>query len=159
MRIEEEARVSTKTMAVLPYEFSEGIYGSYVVDQDDEFYSYSTPKQLINEACHYYFCSLKGRLEGTRKVFGINRKLPIVIEPSCNMYFMPTTSPLSHDCAWISHGYVESLERLSTKETCIKFNGGKALTVPYSYNSLNNQLFRTAQYRHMITDRLSKPSL
>ncbi|MDQ0351722.1 competence protein ComK [Alkalibacillus filiformis] len=159
MEIKENGRISAKTMAVLPHKFSDGVYGSYVVDTDDEFYSYLTPKQLMDDICNYYACSLKGRLDGTRKAFGVSRKAPIVVEASSGMFFMPTTSPHSNECAWIAHSYVLKLERLAPKMTRIYFHGGKTLTVNYSQTSLTNQLNRTAQYRHLVMERISNYQL
>ncbi|GAA0471592.1 competence protein ComK [Alkalibacillus silvisoli] len=155
MEINENPRISSKTMAVLPHELSDGVYGSYVVNTDDEYYSYLTPKQLMDDICNYFSCSLKGRLDGTRKVFGVTRKAPIVVEPSSGMFFMPTTSPHSNECAWIAHSYVLRLERLAPKMTRVDFYGGKTLTVNYSHTSLTNQLNRTAQYRHLVMERIT----
>ncbi|WP_051189069.1 competence protein ComK [Halalkalibacillus halophilus] len=158
MNFKDKPRVSDQTMLIMPYTFSEGVYGSYVLEKDEEYFCYDTPKQLMNDVCNYYSCSLKGRIDGTKKVFGVTRKAPIVIEPVSGMFFLPTTSPSARDCMWIAHSHVQRLEKVKQKETQIYFHGGKTLTVELSYTSLTNQLQRTAQYRHLVMERISQYS-
>ncbi|WP_188207085.1 competence protein ComK [Alkalibacillus aidingensis] len=155
MNIKEDGRITLETLAVLPHEFSDGVFGSYVVNKGDDFYSYLTPKQLMEDICNYFACSLKGRLDATRKSFNVQRKAPIVVEPSSNMYFMPTSSPHSPECAWIAHSYVLNLETLAPKQTRVIFNCGKTLNLNVSPTSLTNQIRKTAQYRHLVTERIS----
>ncbi len=154
MKFVEKPNIDSTTLAVLPYQISKDLYGSYVLETREDYYTHLSPKKLIDESCQYYGSSLKGRLAGTRAIFGVNRKPPISIEPNKGLFFLPTNSPHSAECIWLAHGHIDYLEKLQPKQTKVHFNNGKELVVDISYISLNNQLQRTAQFRHLLMERL-----
>ncbi|PKR78304.1 competence protein [Halalkalibacillus sediminis] len=156
MDILKDPKITALTMAVTPHVVSGDVYGSYVLEKNGEYLCEIPPKQLMDKGCRYFGSSLKGRLDGTREVFGITRKAPISLDPMSGIFFLPTTSPHSSDCIWIAHGHVHSLEKLESKQTRIHFEGGKELTVDSSFTSLTNQIQRTAQFRHLMLDRITK---
>ncbi|MGM8214713.1 competence protein ComK [Bacillaceae bacterium W0354] len=154
MEFVEKPTINSDTLAVVPYQISKDLYGSYVLETQKDYYTHLSPKQLVDSSCQYFGASLQGRLAGTRAVFGVNRKPPISIEPNCGLFFLPTNSPNSVDCIWLAHSHIDYLERIKPKQTKVHFNSGKQLVIDISYVSLNNQIQRTAQYRHLLLERL-----
>ncbi|MGM7719454.1 competence protein ComK [Metabacillus sp. Hm71] len=98
--------------------------------------------------------SFNGRKEGTKGLMRITHKSPIVIDPANSIYFFPTTSSTKSHCVWISHGYVKEYSKAKHDNTQITFTNGKTITLPLSVGSFENQLFRTAQLRTIITSRI-----
>ncbi|MBU6081767.1 MULTISPECIES: competence protein ComK [Allobacillus] len=157
MEFNQKPLLNLTTLAIVPQPKEGKKFGSFVLEKNQEYFTDVSPKQFVDRGCLFYGSSLRGRLEGTRAIFGVNRKAPIVIDPMLGMFFLPTTSPSSSECTWISHQHIERLEKVDSKRTIIHFQGGKQLTVNVSYRSLTNQVLRTAQYRHLLMERITKP--
>ncbi|GEL78365.1 competence protein ComK [Tenuibacillus multivorans] len=156
MKLINRPRVTAKTMAVLPYELDEDTCGSQVLERDGEYYTYLSPRQVMDEVCKELGADLKGRLRGAQHVYGINRKAPIAIDTSCQIFFLPTSSPSANDCIWICHNHVSYVKKVTPKVTQIHFNNGKQIKLNISYLSISNQIQRTAQYRHLLMERVNK---
>ncbi len=156
MNLYQKPLLNLTTLAVIPHKKGK-TEGAVVMEKDQEYYTNDSPREIVDRGCLFYGSSLKGRLEGTRAIFGVNRKAPIVIDPMLGMFFLPTSSPNSSKCVWVSHQHIERLERINPKETVIHFQGGKELKVNVSYQSLTNQVLRTAQFKHILMERITKP--
>lgn len=145
--------VSRYTMAVLPLHFPDHRY-SKVIEEDGEYVVKLKPIDIIARSCHYYGSSLNGRKEGTKKIIGITHKPPIAIEPQNEIYVFPTTSPSDARCVWISHMHVLKYEPSRGDTTTVYFTNEKSLCLDISYHSFVNQLYRTAQLRTKLSERM-----
>lgn len=150
----EEYEISPYTMAILPEMTAEGLY-SKVIEVDYEYVVKAKPIEIIDKSCRFFGSSLKGRREGTKEIMGVTHKAPIVIDPTNSIYFFPTTSPSRQQCSWISHSFVKQLIQSPFEETTIIFSNQKEIVLPISRGSLENQLYRTAQLRTILSSRIS----
>ncbi|MFC3040661.1 competence protein ComK [Virgibacillus xinjiangensis] len=146
--------ISPLTMAVIANPIKKGETYSYVLEEEMEYAIDNSPSRLMNDACKYLGSSLKGRQDGTREICGITHKAPISVDPSCGMYFFPTTSPANPKCSWIAHTHIDQINRIPDNSTEIIFHNGKKITLKVSYGSMLNQVQRTAQFRYLLDQRI-----
>ncbi len=95
-----------------------------------------------------------GRKEGTRAIIGITHKAPIAVEPLNEIYVFPTTSPNAPRCVWLSHIHVFQYEPSKEEQTVVYFKNEKSILLEVSYHSFVNQLYRTAQLRTKLSERI-----
>ena len=145
--------VSRYTMAILPYLLNSDIYAK-VIEEDGEYIVKKTPTDIIKQSCDYYGCSFQGRKEGTKALIGITHKAPIAVEPSNGIYVFPTSSPRDSGCVWLSHMHVYRYEPAKYERTVVYFRNGKSVFLDVSSKSFINQLYRTAQLRTKLSDRM-----
>ncbi|KKI93690.1 hypothetical protein WQ54_02675 [Bacillus sp. SA1-12] len=127
---------------------------SEIIECEEELVVHKRPMDVIDQSCRYFGSSYSGRKEGTKDLVKITRKSPIVIDPANSIYFFPTTSSTKTHCVWLSHGYVKEYSKAKHDNTLVTFINGKTITLPLSVGSFENQLFRTAQLRTIITSRI-----
>ncbi|ANB57782.1 comK family protein [Anoxybacillus sp. B7M1] len=145
--------VSRYTMVILPHHFHDHHY-TKVIEEDGEYIVKMKPIEIISRSCYYYGSSLKGRKEGTKEIIGITHKPPIAIEPLNEIYVFPTTSPNDIRCVWISHMHVLEYEPSRGDTTTVYFKNDKSVCLDISYYSFVNQLYRTAQLRTKLSERM-----
>ncbi|MEC2077570.1 competence protein ComK [Metabacillus fastidiosus] len=148
-------KVNRMTMAILPQIEGTKLF-STVFEAEQEFTVKKKPIHLIEGSCAYFGSSYEGRKDGTRELMGVTHKSPIVIDPTSSIYFFPTTSPTRPQCAWLSHAYVLEYKQTGYDDTEVTFIGGKTVIIPISLTSFENQLFRTAQLRTIMSSRIEK---
>ena len=146
--------ISPLTMAIIASRDKNGRLISYILDESAEYVSHLSPSKLIDTACMFFGSSLKGRQEGSRVISGLTHKVPISIDPTSGMYFLPTYSPTSPKCSWLSHSHIGDMKQLTEGNTEVLFINGKTVILDVSYGSLTNQVHRTAQFRYQLNSRL-----
>ncbi|TFB22066.1 competence protein [Filobacillus milosensis] len=156
MKFNDTPKISGKTMVIRPYELGEDNFGSYVLEKGGEYYTHLNPRQLMDQTCKEYGADLRGRLNGTQHISGVNRKAPIAIDTHSQVFYVPTTSPKSKECTWLCYNHIQYIEKVKPKVTKVHFNNGKEIILDISYSSLNNQLQKTAQYSDMLEKRVRK---
>ena len=145
--------VSPITQAVLA-RYVDGKWVSEVIEDDETFYVKQAPSKVIDNACKFFGSSLKGRQEGVKDVSGISHKAPICIDPSCGMYFFPTSSPQKLHCSWISHSHINQIFKEPNQCTRIMFKNEQSIIIDVSFGSIMNQIQRTAQFRYLLDKRI-----
>ncbi|RPF52047.1 competence protein ComK [Aquisalibacillus elongatus] len=156
MKFNDTPTVTGKTLAILPYEMSDENIGSHVLEKGREYHTHLNPRQLMDQACKEYGSDLRGRINGTQHIAGVNRKAPIAIDTHSKVFYLPTSSPKSNECVWICYNHVLFIEKVKQKLTRVHFNSGESILINISYSSLNNQLQKTAQYRNLLEKRVSR---
>ncbi|SEP81996.1 competence protein ComK [Piscibacillus halophilus] len=156
MKFNDTPKVTGKTLAILPYEINEDNVGSHVLEKGREYHTHLNPRQLMDQACKEFGSDLRGRINGTQYVAGLNRKAPIAIDTYSKVFFLPTSSPRSNECVWICYNHILYIEKVKPKLTRVHFNNGETLLLNISYSSLNNQIQKTAQYRNLLEKRVNK---
>jgi len=145
--------VSRYTMAIVPHHYSGAQY-SKVIEEDGEYIIKLKQIDIIERSCHYYGSSLKGRKEGTREIIGVTHKAPIAVEPLNEIYFFPTNSPHDPRCVWLSHIHIFKYEPLQGDRTLVVLKNEVSIQLDVSYHSFINQLYRTAQLRTKLSERM-----
>ncbi|MBD8067611.1 competence protein ComK [Bacillus sp. PS06] len=149
----DDYEINPYTMIILPVPYGRKIY-SIVIEMEEEFLVKLKPMEIIDRSCKYFGSSFKGRKEGTRELMGITHKPPIIIEPSHHMFFFPTVSPTSSDCAWLSHSHIINHSAAGIGTTKVIFQNNKSIFLDISKGSFENQFYHTAQLRTIISSRM-----
>lgn len=147
--------ITPLTMAILAHYDEVGNRMTRILEKGSEYFVKSSPSKVIDEACHFFGASLKGRQEGTRHISGITHKAPIAIDPYSGIYFFPTVSPASPACSWIAHTHIYKIRETKNQQTEITFKTGQKVIVEVSVGSIQNQVNRTAQFRYLLGARVS----
>ena len=141
------------TMAVLP---AENRMYTEIHEVEKSFVVPKRPMDVIDQSCRYFSSSYIGRKDGTKELMGVTHKPPIVVDPANSIYFFPTTSSTRPQCAWLSHSYVKEYVGTKLDDTIVTFSNGEKVTLTMSVGSFENQLFRTAQLRTIISSRIEQ---
>ena len=151
----EEYEINPFTMIIIPEEYGSRIY-SRVIELEEEYLSPFRPIDIIKKSCKYFGSSYEGRKEGTKQLTGITHKTPIIVDPISSIYFMPTSSPTNPDCIWVSHEHVLFHKKVDAHSTQVTFRNKKALILPVSHHSFENQLLRTSLLRTKFMQRMKE---
>ena len=92
-KIIEEYEVNSSTMFIQPVEYGSKIY-SQIFETDGEFLSPFKPFDIIKHSCEFYGADYQSRRRATKDLTNYTRKVPIAIEPSNDIFFFPTASPI-----------------------------------------------------------------
>lgn len=154
MQIIKDYEIHTETMVLLPCFDHYANLHTIVIEEQNYFLVEMTPKKLIDASCRYYGSSYEGRLEGIKRVMGISKKAPIAISAELSIFFFPLESPNNHSCVWLSHSHIEEIRSSGNRNTLILFTNGQAFTVPVPKGQIETKILRTAQYRHLLKNRI-----
>ncbi|MBP2241109.1 competence protein ComK [Cytobacillus eiseniae] len=149
----DEYEINPNTMVVMPLSYGAKIY-SQIWELEDEYVSPFKPIEIIKKSCTFFGSSYEGRKEGTRQLTGITHKAPITIDPTNFIYFFPTTSASNSQCIWISTEHIFSYNRVDRAKTEIIFKNKRSYVVPVSFNTINNQILRTALLKTTLIRRI-----
>jgi len=148
--------ISPKTMAVIAVKNDDGTVGSKVYDEEEKRTIHFPPTELIKYACQYFGSSFEGRQSATRDICGFSYKAPITINPTSGMYFFPTNSPNDKYCSWFSHSHIKKIKQAKRQQSKVYFKNGQSVVIDASVGSMKNQWYRTAQFRFVLSERLSE---
>ncbi len=148
----EEYVINRFTMAIFPVEGQKN--QSRIYEFEGNVHVKRRPLEVINASCSYFGSSYLGRKEGTKQLMGVTHKPPVVIDPANSIYFFPTTSSTRPQCSWISHSHVKSYMEDENESTRVTFTNGEETTLDMSIGSFENQLYRTAQLRTIMSSRI-----
>ena len=124
-------------------------------EEDEEYDVSRTPFDVLTYSCNYFGSSYVGRKEGAKKILNSAYKLPIIIEDSRNIVFLPTVSPEDKKCIWIALNKIKTISKvnLNKNSTLIEFKNGKSIIVNVSYKSLENQILRASRLESVVRNR------
>jgi competence protein ComK len=140
-------------MFIKPVEYGSKIY-SQIYEDEDEFLSPFKPLDIIKKSCEYFGVDYESRRKGTKLLIGYSRKLPIIIEPTSNIFFIPTISPDDPRCIWFSHEHVKDYYRVATQQTMVIFRNNQSYIFPVSYSTFNTQILRTSYLKTKLMQRI-----
>lgn len=157
MKLKSSYEITPLTLALIVEVLEDGSYITCVYEMDTKYYTTAPPTKIMEYACEYFGSSLKGRIEGTIKVCRIAYKVPIVVDPTSDMYFFPTASLQSKLCAWIAHSHIVNHRPINNTKACeIEFINGQKIILDVSYGQITNQILRTSQLRYALESRMKK---
>ncbi|WP_462408929.1 competence protein ComK [Neobacillus sp. Marseille-QA0830] len=149
----QDYEINSCTMFLFPVEYGSKIF-SQIAEVEDEYVSPIKPLDIVKRSCDYFGVDYESRKKGTRQLIGYSRKIPIVIEPSNQIFFFPTTSPNRPECIWISHEYVENYRRIGPHETLITFRNKSSHLFPVSFSTIEGQMLRTSFLKTKLLQRM-----
>lgn len=150
-------QLSDTTMALIPTEV-DGEWHTLVYDEKESssLLIDQSPHHLVNEACVNYGEKMISRMDGAKILCDFNSKAPIAVSSIHNLFFFPNESPSSSSCSWFSHSHIRKILGADFGGSKLLFRNGFELYVPTSKGVMNNQVFRTAQYRYILSEHLKK---
>lgn len=149
----EEYEINSSTMMILPITYGSKIY-SQIWELEDEYLSPFKPFDIIKKSCIFFGSSYEGRKEATKHLTGITHKAPITIDSTNSIYFFPTTSANNAHCIWIAQEHIHLHRRIDSTQTQLVFKNKRAVSIPISHNSFNNQILRTALLKTTLSRRI-----
>ena len=145
----ESYEITPFTCFIKPIVYGSKIY-SQIVEAEDEFIMPFKPRIVINQSCEYFGSSYDGRRGGTKRLIGVSRKAPIIIDQTNPIFFFPTASPIIDDCIWIAHHHVIDYKRKDKRMIQVYFRNNITLELNISIGSFTNQMQRTASLESKV---------
>jgi competence protein ComK len=149
--------VSKGTLAIVPNEKNT----SLVLEDEERYIVNNNPFEIMEESCKYFGSTYQARKQAAKEILGAEYKVPILVDELNNIIALPTTSPLSVDCIWLSLTRIKKIERVSDFVTKVIFDNDLVLNVPCSYRSVESQISRAYRLEFLTRKRrefLSKNS-
>lgn len=143
--------INSDTLAIISKDNSTSI----VYENDNTFIVNRNIIDIINDSCKYYGSTFEGRKIGASEILNIYYKTPILIEESSYLIFFPTSSTRYKNCAWISLNNINKYEK-NIRGSLIKFNNGRKIIIPISFNILKNQILRSSRLAYLLKSRKIK---
>ncbi len=146
-----EYEINDATLAIIP----NGKKSSTIMEDDFQYQVDDTTLGIINYSCKYFGSSYNGRRDGAQEILSSGYKLPILIEDSQNLVFLPTNSPQNKDCVWLALNKIRTINKVPDdhEHVIIEFNNNKTLKVSGSYHSIQNQILRASRLESIIRNR------
>ncbi|WNB90876.1 competence protein ComK [Bacillus sp. NEB1478] len=148
--------IDTSTMALLPFYNEYGDVNTEVLETEKNERIEVSPIKIINESCLFFGSSYEGRREAVRRSMGYVSLSPIMINLELGIFFFPVESPKNESCIWLSQSHVQRIESVDSDTCSVHFKNTANLILPQSKYALEAKLFRTAQYRYILTERISE---
>lgn len=114
---------------------------SLVYEDTNKFIIECNSTKIIDKNCRFFGSTLEGRKKGTERILGITHKVPIIMEESKNIIFLPTSSTRIKQCDWINLNNIDSYINIDGL-TKIVLKNKITIELKISYNSFNNQILR-----------------
>ena len=136
----ESYEVNSSTLALLAL----NEHTTKVVEKEKEYYISKPSIKIMDDSCKYFGSSYLGREEGSRNLIGCTYKVPIIVEETKRMIFIPTSSPKFSTCDWIAFHHIYKYEE-KENGLYILFDNGKQISINMSYYSFENQILRASK--------------
>ena len=145
----ENYEINEDTLAVIG-----NMYGNTkIIEKEKEYEVSKRAYEIMDENCEYYGSSYNGRLKASKKMLDCSYKLPILMEESSMLIFLPTKSSLLDDCIWINYNAIKSSKKQGTK-MLINLINNQELEIDISELSLKNQIYRGAKLESIARKRM-----
>ena len=116
-----------------------------IVEKDQDYFFSDAVYEVMDYSCQYFGSSYSGRVNGCKKMLGVNYKVPIIVEESNNLIFFPISSTENPGCIWIAlnwYDYVTEEDGI----TYIYLKNGKRISTKVSKYSIENQIITFFNY-------------
>ncbi|WP_066400411.1 competence protein ComK [Neobacillus mesonae] len=151
MEIKRNHIINEKTTLFYGVLYKNGELFTKVIEGDEMFLVAMTPLQFINQSLIKYGSDLKGALNSSKKLLGKNqKKYPIKISSSLDIYLFPTKSIKREDCVWFALSHVKVSRAMGVKYTNVFLNDGHMITIEMKESSFRNKWKDTQDLRDMI---------
>ncbi|RYL95885.1 competence transcription factor (CTF) [Sporolactobacillus sp. THM7-4] len=154
MNLIDQFTIHRGTMALLPYDSSEGRLWTFVVDEDRVRTVKMSPLEVIKNSCSYYGSTYSGRKRGAASM-GYKSMPPICVCSELNIYFFPLMSEANRECIWLAHSHIRQWEVVDNSTIQVLLTHNQPLRIPVHQSVFVKKVFRTAQYRHQLCERVS----
>ena len=137
------------TLAIIP----NGENNSLVYEDFNQYNVEKNPYSIMEESCIYYGSTYSGRKDSSKYLLGAEYKVPILVDELNNIIALPTTSPFSKDCIWLSLNRIKKIDRVSDFVTKVVFDNDLNLNIPCSFRSIESQISRAYRLEFLTRKR------
>lgn len=155
IEIKSEYIITKDASALIPAKSIE--YNTIVLTSREKLYIKMTPLEIIKNSCLHDLASYEGRREAVKHMMDYQKKIPIPINTSQEIYAFPTMSPSNDECIWLFFHQIKKVvdnRKHGSKEeeyaSTIHFADNSQLSIDVSHFSLQQQLQRTAMCKNII---------
>lgn len=99
------------------------------------------PLVLLEDYCSNYGLSVSGSQGAIRKHLNILHKVPILVHPLLQCYFLPTMTPNHSDCVFLNAKRIRAIKTLGC-DTLIVFDDDTSFVVTLGYRAIKKQIER-----------------
>lgn len=107
------------------------------------------PLVLINDYCSNYGLSVSGSQNAIRKHLNILHKVPILVHPLLQCYFLPTTAPKHSDCIFLNAQRIRDVKAMAC-DTLIIFDDDTRMIIHLGTRAIKKQIERANAMAHHI---------
>jgi competence protein ComK len=143
-----------RTMTIMPMEAIE--YGTVVKEVDRTVYVKETPFDIIKENLLIGGSDFDGRRRSITYKLGMQKRLPMPINPPRNIYAFPTHAPRQFHCQWIFTEHIDHIHPVKHNEkfkSAIIFKNGEKIFTEVSPYILETQIIKSWRVRKSMEDR------
>lgn len=99
------------------------------------------PLRILEDYCSHYGLSVEGSQNAIRKQLQILHKVPILIHPLLQCYYLPTMAPNHNACIFINAQRIKRIKALDC-DTLIFFDDETSIIVQLGYRAVKKQIQR-----------------
>lgn len=144
----EKYEVNEKTLAVI------GVNDnlSKVMEEANDYFIGDSSFSVMERSCEYFGSTYCGRTIGSKKMLGVNYKVPIIVEEANDLIFFPLSEVDNPKCVWVSLRWFDRVEEEYGK-TYIYLKNGKRIPTKVSKYSIENQVLRSSKLNYILNNR------
>ena len=144
----EKYEINEKTLAVI------GVNNnlSKVIEDNKDYFIGDSSFSVMERSCEYFGSTYSGRSIGSKKMLGINYKVPIIVEEANDLIFFPLSEVDNPKCIWISLRWFDRVEEEYGK-TYIYLKNGRRIPTKISKYSIENQVLRSSKLNYILNNR------
>ncbi|MCO7175015.1 competence protein ComK [Sporolactobacillus kofuensis] len=148
--------IRPETMALLPYDRSDGSLGTLIIEETRTCQVAQTPLQIVQESCSYYGSTYSGRKK-IAMMMGYKSMPPICVCNELGIYFLPLMAEASRNCVWLAHSHIRQWAKSEeTPGTIFAYlTHNQKIELPINIRPFFNKVMKTAQYRLQIRERIA----
>ncbi|GEL77224.1 competence protein ComK [Tenuibacillus multivorans] len=147
--------ISNQTMVIEPN--YDPIYQTKIREKDQILLCKKTPLNIIDSSCiRQGGATMDGRKRAVEIVTKKKVMIPIPIDPSKGIIFMPTKKFRDPDCEWIAYCHIKAYEQIkdSKNQTKLVFYNNDTYLVDLPLNRTQNQIMLAGHvFGHFLKDQ------
>lgn len=146
--------VNNRTMLIMPAEAVD--YYAVVKEIDRIVFVKQTPFDIIKENLLIGGSDFNGRRRSITYKLGMQKKLPMPINPPRNIYAFPTHSPKQFHCHWIFTEHIDQIHPVRNNrkyKSVIIFKNGEKVFTEVSPYIIETQIIKSWKVRKSMEDR------
>ncbi|MBD1383114.1 competence protein ComK [Metabacillus arenae] len=128
-----------ETMAIIPIYSEYGELHSIVIEIYRIIKVKISPKQIIEESCDYYGCTMSGCLESAQNILKGKKMLPVLISKVDKLCMIPIISADNPDNVWLSYKHIFDVIADGKNSTAVLSNY-KKVKLEISKETLNTKI-------------------
>lgn len=141
--------ICSKTLAVIPI----GLDKTKIIEEENkEIYVENSFMNIIDYNCIINGSTYLGRYESSKLLVGKTETLPILIEETNKLIFIPTKSSRNSMCCWISYNKIKDYYK-KNNNIIIIFKNNEKIDFDISINIFEKQLLKVMKLMFQLNSK------